>query len=95
VNLYIIAYDITDDDRRQKVADILLGWGRRIQYSVFECALNRTGLARVRIALAEAIHHDDDQVLLFDLGPVDGRGKESVEWIGIPYSLPDRGPIIV
>lgn len=38
--LYVIAYDISDDKSRQKVADILeTAGGERINRSVFECML--------------------------------------------------------
>ncbi|MEY3826628.1 MAG: hypothetical protein RLZZ148_1445 [Cyanobacteriota bacterium] len=37
--LYIIAYDIPCDKRRKKIADLLEGYGSRVQYSVFECFL--------------------------------------------------------
>ena len=33
---YTVAYDITDDKRRNKVAKILKDFGKRVQYSVFE-----------------------------------------------------------
>lgn len=37
--MYVVSYDITSDRRRNKIAKILEGYGRRIQYSVFECRL--------------------------------------------------------
>lgn len=37
---YLICYDIPDDKRRKKIADILEGYGSRVQYSVFESVLN-------------------------------------------------------
>ena len=36
---HVIAYDIPDDKRRNKVARALEGHGERVQYSVFECQL--------------------------------------------------------
>lgn len=95
MHLYVISYDIVDDKRRTGVANCLLGWGRRIQYSVFECSLNQTGVARVRAAVTGLIHHDEDQVLFFDLGPLDGRARDAVEALGKPYQLPGRGPIVI
>jgi CRISPR associated protein Cas2 len=35
--IVIIAYDITDDRRREDVAMLLSGYGPRVQLSVFEC----------------------------------------------------------
>jgi CRISPR-associated protein Cas2 len=37
--LYAIAYDIADDRRRHRVHEALKDFGRRVQYSVFECDL--------------------------------------------------------
>jgi len=38
---YIVVYDITEDTERLKISDILIGFGIRIQYSVFECKLTK------------------------------------------------------
>lgn len=38
--MYIISYDIAEDKRRGKIAKVLEGYGKRIQYSVFECHLS-------------------------------------------------------
>ena len=37
--LYLVAYDITDDARRNRAADALLDFGPRVQESVFECLI--------------------------------------------------------
>ena len=37
--MYIVCYDIASDRLRAKVARALEGYGRRVQYSVFECDL--------------------------------------------------------
>lgn len=36
---YVISYDITSDKIRNKVASELTNYGKRVQYSVFECTL--------------------------------------------------------
>ena len=38
--LYLIAYDILVDARRTELAELLEGFGQRVQRSVFECDLN-------------------------------------------------------
>jgi CRISPR-associated endonuclease Cas2 len=48
---YVVTYDISDDDRRERLADLL---GRRVQLSVFECRLEPADLRRV-VAAAGAI----------------------------------------
>lgn len=37
--LYLIAYDISNDKKRKKISDILDGCGERINLSVYECML--------------------------------------------------------
>ena len=37
---YLVAYDISDDGARARVAARLAAWGDRIQWSVFECTLS-------------------------------------------------------
>jgi len=41
---YVIAYDIPDDRRRTKVHQILMGFGKWTQYSLFKCLLSRKGV---------------------------------------------------
>ena len=37
--MYLVCYDITSDRVRNKIVRTLEGYGRRVQYSVFECDL--------------------------------------------------------
>lgn len=37
--MYVISYDISNDRTRNKVAKVLEDYGKRVQYSVFECHL--------------------------------------------------------
>lgn len=95
MRLFIVSYDITDDGRRSDVAACLESYGRRLQYSVFECALSDVARARLMTRIHGLIKHDEDQVLFFDLGGLAARARTAVEWIGLPYHLPDQGPIVV
>jgi CRISPR-associated protein Cas2 len=95
MRLYVITYDIADDARRNDVADALLSYGRRIQYSVFECALGETSHTKLRIQLDGLIHHTEDQILLLDLGPLDGRAREAVTSLGKLYTLPRTESVVI
>src|ERR1035441_8977781 len=46
VMLYLISYDVTDDSRRRHAFEALKDFGRRVQYSVFECNLGYKGVER-------------------------------------------------
>jgi len=63
--LYVVSYDIPDDRRRIKVANLLKSYGERVQYSVFECWLNRTELTALEKALKQRIEADTDSVRLY------------------------------
>ena len=39
---YLITYDIENNKRRKKVSDELEAYGYRVNFSVFECELNKT-----------------------------------------------------
>ena len=64
---YVIAYDIPDDKRRTKVHQILLGYGKWTQYSLFECFLTRKQLVLLRSRLAEHLVPRQDSVRFYAL----------------------------
>jgi CRISPR-associated protein Cas2 len=94
-NSYIVSYDISDPKRLRSVFKVMRNWGDHLQYSVFECQLNRTDVVKLRAELAGIIHHDDDQVLFVDLGPSEGRGDRVISAIGKPYIHVDAPCIVV
>jgi CRISPR-associated protein Cas2 len=65
---YLVCYDVADDDRRQKVSELLAGYGPRVQYSVFEAVVaSPQAFEELRAALSEAIDPDEDQVRVYPL----------------------------
>lgn len=87
---YVVAYDISDDKRRDTVYRILLDQGDHAQYSVFFCQLNERELADLRGRLRDAINVRDDQVLIVDLGLTSQPLAESVEYVGRLYQPSPR-----
>jgi CRISPR-associated protein Cas2 len=68
MNKYIIvAYDIKDDHRRNKVCDILLGLGKRVNYSVFECFLKERDVEKMKSSISKNIKKPDDVILYYYL----------------------------
>jgi len=62
----IICYDVADDDRREEVADLLSGYGPRVQLSVFECEVtDGDALRDLRAAIRERIDPLEDQVRIY------------------------------
>lgn len=94
-HVYVVTYDVCDPKRLRRVYNLLLGYGEHLQLSVFECELNARELVELRHGLGELIHHEQDQVLFVDVGPVDGRGDESISSLGRPYVDPERVAVVV
>ena len=92
---YFVTYDISDDSRRTAVFKALHGFGDHLQYSVFRCDLSDTQRAVMVATIDPLLDHDDDQVLIIDLGPVDGRASTCIFSLGKAYANPERRVIIV
>ena len=58
--MYLICYDMTSNRKRRKAAEILLDYGRCVQYSVFECEINRKQFEILYTKLAELSEGMDD-----------------------------------
>lgn len=65
---YVVAYDVTDDGRRSRIATRLSTFGDRLQYSVFVIDGRPAKLVRLRRELARLIDPQLDSVLICDLG---------------------------
>jgi len=67
---YVIAYDMPDDKRRNKVARVLEGHGERVQYSVFECQLTGKQFAALWKELEGLVKPKEDSLRAYRLCPV-------------------------
>lgn len=56
---YIVSYDISDNRKRTKVAKILLDYGTRVQFSVFECILDDDLLKKMTSRILKVVSEDD------------------------------------
>lgn len=65
MDCYVISYDIPNDKRRTKVASLLEDYGHRVQYSVFECWLDKAMRATVEKRLNALIKAEEDSVRLY------------------------------
>ena len=87
-NVFLIAYDVANDKRRTRLHKTLKGYGKALQYSLFQCRLSPSERLTLRAETWELIDHSTDRILLIDLGPVDGRGLVSMESWGQPLVDP-------
>lgn len=86
---FVIAYDISDDRRRERVARVLLQYGERIQKSVFMAYLDPELQSELKRALG-AILRTSDHLEWF---PIDGREPQShVAWMAEPSG---NDPLII
>ncbi|GAA5528321.1 CRISPR-associated endonuclease Cas2 [Herpetosiphon gulosus] len=63
----LISYDIPHDKRRSKIAKTLENFGKRVQYSVFECQLTDSQLADVRNRLTALVVPNEDSIRFYSL----------------------------
>ena len=78
--LYIVSYDIPNDRRRARVHSALTGFGTWVQYSVFECFLNRKQRVLMEARLLKEIHQREDTIRIYGLC---GACAPKVEVLGI------------
>ncbi len=64
---HLVSYDIPDDRRRTKLAKVLKDFGDRVQYSVFECILDKELLDRMTARIKKVIAEEEDSVRIYTL----------------------------
>jgi CRISPR-associated protein Cas2 len=68
MRIYLVCYDITDDDTRLEVSKILGEYGERVQRSVFEVAIrSEAELEWLRARLEEALGGDTPELRFYPL----------------------------
>lgn len=65
--LVVVAYDVTDDARRDRVGQALLNLGDRVQKSVFECRVTIKELGDLRRRLEALVDVVTDSVRFYSL----------------------------
>nr|PZN78115.1 MAG: CRISPR-associated endonuclease Cas2 [Pseudomonadota bacterium] len=93
-HLYIVVYDISSPKRWRRVFRLMEGFGEWLQLSVFQCRLSAQRHAELIALLDGIIHHDDDHVILMDLGPADQVTPRVVS-LGKDYTPLERKPVVV
>jgi CRISPR-associated protein Cas2 len=62
----VISYDISDDRTRRRVANVLADYGKRVQYSVFECRVDAKTLEKI-ITLLKPFAEGNDSIRVYQL----------------------------
>ena len=75
--MYIVAcYDISNNRRRTRLHELLLGYGTPVQKSVFECDLTRAQFRRLRGRARRYVKGEGDSIRYYHLcGRCQGRTR--------------------
>ncbi len=93
-HLYVVTYDIRDPKRWRRVFRLMKGFGQWLQLSVFQCRLSRQRHAELIALLDGVVMHDEDHVILLDLGLAEDV-KPAVVSLGKSFEPVVRESIIV
>jgi len=88
----VVSYDVVADKRRNKIAKTLVGFGNRVQKSVFECELDDRNYLKMKDALEKLIDREEDSVRYYFLC---GRCRGHVEVSGLGALREEEELIIV
>ena len=55
----VVCYDIPDDKRRNRISDILEGYGERVQFSVFECDIKPEQAKKLKDKISKVLEEVD------------------------------------
>lgn len=94
-HLYLIAYDIADDRRRDRVAKELLHYGERLQASVFCVRATQSKIVRLTADLGSTIKRAEDSLLICDLGVAGAEITGKVTTLGRSLTFPTDGALVI
>jgi CRISPR-associated protein Cas2 len=77
---YLICYDIPNNKRRKKIADLLEGYGKRVQKSVFECQLQTKQYQQLKKRMIKICNPEEDNLRFY---PISKHTLAQVEIWGI------------
>lgn len=94
--MIVITYDVsttTEEGRKRlrRVAKICQDYGQRVQNSVFECIVDSTQFAELKIKLLGVINKELDSLRFYKLGK---SYKNKIEHVGAKPSLDLEGPLL-
>jgi CRISPR-associated protein Cas2 len=95
LNFYLVSYDIRDDKRWRAVHRVMKEFGNRLHYSVFRCDLTKQGKFVLIAKLDEIINHNEDRIMIVDLGPSCSGVESHIYFLGEKPDLDVVQTIIV
>jgi len=94
-HVYLVTYDISDSKRWRAIYELMNGYGEWLQFSVFQCRLSRRRQAEMISTLDQLIHHNEDHVLILDIGVADSVTPRVVSLGKTDFEVVKRVPVIV
>ncbi|GAB7056620.1 CRISPR-associated endonuclease Cas2 [Paenibacillus sp. YK5] len=95
--LVLVTYDVSTVSssgrrRLRQVSKICQNYGQRVQNSVFECVVDATQFAVLKLKLLDIIDQEQDSLRFYQLGH---NYKSKVEHIGVKESFDLEGLLIL
>ncbi|MDR2151928.1 MAG: CRISPR-associated endonuclease Cas2 [Helicobacteraceae bacterium] len=95
--MVLVAYDVASSTqggakRLRKVAKACVNYGQRVQFSLFECAIDPADWVKLKNTLENVIDRKSDSLRYYYLG---ANYKRKVEHIGAKPSFDIDAPLIV
>ena len=88
----LVSYDIVNTKKRTKLAKKLLNFGKRVQYSVFECNLNDKQIQQMKKQVLEFVDKVKDSLRIYRLCQ-ECAGR--IESFGIKKGWEDEDALII
>ena len=89
---YLVSYDIADAHRRNRAGHLLLGFGERVQESVYEVEVREPQWHALSAAMDALVRYECDQWRAWRLCAADG---QDVTDLGLPSALPALGSTVI
>ena len=93
-SVIIVAYDICNPKRLNAVHKLVLGFGTRMQLSVYRCVLTERDRVLLEGGLEDLIVHTKDRVMFIDLGP-QKHANHRIWTLGIPFAPIDEVDLVL
>ncbi|QCI28741.1 CRISPR-associated endonuclease Cas2 [Caminibacter pacificus] len=68
---FVVSYDIKNDKRRDKIAELLNFYGIRVNYSVYEIKIEKKDLRKLIFEILKIVNKKEDSVRFYNISKND------------------------
>ncbi len=94
-NRYFVAYDIMDSQRLTRTYKTMLGWGDRVQYSVFVCNLSPSELIFMQNDLDNIVNLKEDRIVIINTGSAEIPMSRNVITMGTQINMKEDSILVI